>query len=525
MNVNRHNIRISLSLVCLTLMIVFIANGLGLIPDENESRIRERVNISEALAIQFSAAAEEENINIIRVTSKSVVDRNIQIKSILFRKADGTVLSSYGEHPKKESNLDSTINLIKVPVFKDDKGWGVVEVGFFPAQKYFMLDFIGSTFFQLSVFFAVFGFVLYFFLVKKVLFHLDPSRVVPVRVKKALNAVSDGIVFIDKDERIVLSNQAFEKKMNCLESDLLGKKLSDLSWFGPDKSRDEQQAFPWSETLEHNANRNNVSLRVQPPKSEALTLIANSTPLQDNDGDVNGALVSFNDVTDLEKVSNELESMTKFLRHEMNNALVGASGMVTLLEQSESLSEDDKHLVNRTQRLHQVIKYLLESVREARSIEASFVNEESKPIRLDTLISDIARNYSDIYETNNFILEADGNELIVLGQEERLIQMLDKLSSNAVEHSDKNTSIIIECKKEKDSAVIKVINQGDLLPEDKKGIFDLFSSFKNKNVTKQNQGIGLYVVKLIVEAYGGSVEARDRKDAQGAEFIIRLPVI
>jgi len=525
MSFTRNNIHISFSLVCLTLMIIFIANGMGLIPDKHESYVRERVNLSENLAVQFSAAIQERNINIIHVVSKSIIKRNSQIQSILLRSIDGEIISSHGEFLRKNNHPDSTINLIKVPIFKDDVGWGILEVGFYPVQKYSALDFVGSTFFQLCMFFSIFGFVLYFFLVKKVLYHLDPYKVVPARVKKALNAVSDGIVFIGKDERIVLSNKAFEKKMNCSEDELLGKKLSALSWLEFDEEADEQKSYPWVETLESGVNRDHVTLRVQPYNLEPLSLIISSTVLQDNDGGTNGALVSFNDVTEIEKVGNELESMTKFLRHEMNNALVGASGMVSLLEQSEGLSEEDKHLVDRTQRLHQVIKCLLESVREAKSIEASFANENPNPIRLDTLIVDMTRNYSDIYENNDFVLDSDGNELTVVAQEERLIQMLDKLVSNAVEHSDKNTQIIIECKKDKNGAVIKVINQGDPLPEDKDRIFDLFSSFKDKSAATQNQGIGLYVVKLIVEAYGGAVEARDREDDPGAEFIIKLPIV
>lgn len=525
MNVTGHNLRISISLVSVTLMIVFIANGLGLIPDENESLIRERVALVESLAIQLSAAVQEDSLNVIPLTAKSVVARNPRINSLLLRKLDGAVIVSIGDSQPHDDNPDSTLDYIKVPIFKDNQGWGLLEVGFVAVKKGFFGDFIGSTFFQLSAFFALFGFVFYFFLVRKVLLHLDPYKVIPARVKKALNAVSDGIVFIDKDERIVLSNAAFENKLDCHPNDLLGKKLSTLSWCKSGGTNETEKNYLWIDTLEHNANRKQVTLKLQSRKSGPLTLIVNSSPIQDSEGNISGALVGFHDVTELEKVSTELESMTHFLRHELNNALVGASGMVALLEKSDHLTEEDKHLVHRTQRLHQVIKYLLESVKEARSIEASFANEQPKPLRLDTLIADITSNYSSIYSDNEFVLKTDGNKLSVLGSEERVIQMLDKLASNAVEHSKKNTAIIIECKQEQDRGVIRVINQGDPLPDDKGEIFNLFASFKSKSTEKQNRGIGLYVVKLIAEAYGGTVEARDRKDVSGAEFIISLPVV
>jgi len=48
---------------------------------------------------------------------------------------------------------------------------------------------------------------------------------------------------------------------------------------------------------------------------------------------------------------------------------------------------------------------------------------------------------------------------------------------------------------------------------------------RSSSTKNENQGIGLYTVKIIAELYGGSVVARDRDDVTGAEFVITLPVI
>ena len=130
-----------------------------------------------------------------------------------------------------------------------------------------------------------------------------------------------------------------------------------------------------------------------------------------------------------------------------------------------------------------------------------------------------------MYSDNSFEFRSDENALIILGQEERIIQLLDKLTGNAIDHSDRGAPIIYTCSKDNDRAVIKVANQGKPLPEDIQGIFDLFASYRTETATRHNQGIGLYVVKFIAEAYGGTVEARDRQDVTGAEFIIRLPTV
>ena len=524
MSMTSNNVRISVSLVCLMLFIIYVANEMGLIPDENAARIRERIKLAETLAVPISEAIKENNIDLIELTLKSMVQRDSEIKSISVRKSDASILTGYGNYPDS-GIIESTPDAMTVPIFMNDITWGAIEIYFTSIDAGNISGFFGSTIFKLLGFIGLFGFVIYYFIVRKLLLYLDPYKVIPVRVKKALNAVSDGIVFIDSNERIVLSNVAFERKINIDASLLTGMKLSSLTWSQPTGARIDNGSYPWSSSLLHGKDHNSIAVKIQPPNNKPLTLLVSSTALQDGKGHINGALVSFNDVTEFEKVSKDLENMTRFLRHEMGNALVGAAGMVSLLEKSESLSADDKHLVASTQRLHQVIKYLLNSVQEAKSIESSFAKEKSVPQRLDILIADLVSNYTDIYSSNSFVFDTDGHGVVVLGQEARLIQMLDKLVTNAIEHSFSNTPIIVSCHKEDQYACIKVSNAGEVLPEDKNAIFDLFTSFGTEVAGKQNQGIGLYVVKLIAEAYGGTVQARDRVDVSGAEFIIRLPLV
>ena len=114
---------------------------------------------------------------------------------------------------------------------------------------------------------------------------------------------------------------------------------------------------------------------------------------------------------------------------------------------------------------------------------------------------------------------------MIRGLEERIIQMLDKLTTNAIDHADVDSSILFSCSKENNKAILTVANQGLPLPENKEVIFELFSSFREDELENKNQGIGLYVVRLIAQAYDGSVVAKDREDVTGAEIIIELPLI
>ena len=521
----QQTLRISASLVSLTLFVALTASWLGYIPDESQTRLQERVNIVESLAVTCTAAIKNNNLQIIHDVMKQYVERHPQIQSVLIGAIDGNILAKQGDPPPLSNDMESTPDLIKVPIYMDSKPWGAIQVSFTPFRSDYLWGVIEPSFFRLIVFIAVFGFILYVLLIKKVLSHLDPYKVVPARVKKAFDALSEAVVLVNSEERIVLANKAFEDKFHFDTGKMLGKKLSTLPWQFPATHTEGKQLLPWHKTLSDGGDYTNVKLDYQTIKGDKLALIVNCTPLTDEKGHSKGVLASFNDVTELEKMNQDLENMSKFLRHEIYNELVGASGSVKLLENSDRLTQDEKQLLKLTKKSHSVIQRLLESMREANSIESSFSKEEMKPLRLDSLVAEVTNSYSKLHGDNNFIFNSDGAEIIIRGQEERIIQMLGKLASNALDHADKGTPIIISCTKENGTAVIQIMDQGHPLPDDKQDLFDLFASFRSGKTAKAHQGIGLYVVKLIAEMYGGSVEARDRKDVRGAEFIIRLPTV
>lgn len=516
-------LRISLSLVVLTIFVVFVANWLGFIPDEKAVQARSRVAFAEAIGVQFSVTLQQNNLASIPATIKSIVERNAEIRSINFRQSDGTVIGSYGDLPVNTPK-QSTIDFMIAPIFKDNQEWGAVEIAFSSSKSSPWWNIIDSTFYQLVLFITLTGFVLYFMLIKKVLKHLDPNRVIPERVKKALNALTEGVVLIDAGGHIVLSNRSFEQRIARPSNKLLGSLLTELPWSYPARS-DKTTTLPWNDTLAQGKPVNNVTLNYNLSEDQNITHIVNSTPLQDESGKVRGALVSFSDVTALEKMNKDLESMAQFLRHEMRNALAGANSTVTLLEQSTHLSEADKALLDRAHQSHRVIAHLLESVNQANTIEASFSKEQTHAIRLDQLVAETVRMYADMYNDNAIVFESDGAPLLVLAQDERIIQMLDKLMTNAIDHGEQGTAIQFKCQKQQNRAVITVINQGAPLPANTPALFDLFASFSQDASSNQNQGIGLYVVKMIAETYGGKVYAKDHKAAGSVEFVIELPLI
>ncbi len=219
-----------------------------------------------------------------------------------------------------------------------------------------------------------------------------------------------------------------------------------------------------------------------------------------------------------------LENMARFLKHELKNATVGVKSSLELIERRSQQSSIEVY-ISRANKSLGFMNVLLDSVSGASSLEATVYKESLKPVDLATLVKFQVDDYRSFYPQYTLIDDCDF-EIPILGNEDRLKQLLDKLVTNAFEHSQSNTPILVSAKNRHDCAELTVINEGVNLPKDKDRIFDLFISLRDAEHWKSDSlGLGLYIVKLIAESHGGSVVAKDRDDKNGAVFTVTIPLI
>jgi len=105
----------------------------------------------------------------------------------------------------------------------------------------------------------------------------------------------------------------------------------------------------------------------------------------------------------------------------------------------------------------------------------------------------------------------------IVADKDKLVQVFLNLCKNAVEAMSDGGTLEIRCRVADDNVLVEVSDTGAGLPEGM-DVFELFKTTKT-----QGTGLGLPVVRQIVAAHGGSVEARNR-DAGGASFAVSLPL-
>lgn len=308
--------RLSFALVLLILNLLFLANWIGIIPDEAELTMELRKGLSESLALQFSSAADQGELQLIQNTLRAVVERNDDIRSAAIRTTNGQLLALAGEHLahwKTPIDGKSTSTQVLVPVYRQGKKWATVEIRFASLWANNWLQGFANSFIGLLLFIGVSSFLCYFFVIKRTLRELDPSAVIPERVQKAFDVLQEGVLVLDEKEQILMANKSFAKLIGKSPKKLIGLKGSELGWADCQNAEQIKQ-LPWLKVLIGGVEQRGSSLRLLDNHGNEIKLTVNAVMITDNANKCRGSLVTFDDITQLEEKNFKLSDLVEQLQ-------------------------------------------------------------------------------------------------------------------------------------------------------------------------------------------------------------------
>jgi len=219
-----------------------------------------------------------------------------------------------------------------------------------------------------------------------------------------------------------------------------------------------------------------------------------------------------------------LQRIPRTLRHELSNPLNSLSTSLQNLVSDHPELEDSKY-VQSAERGVARIGEIVEGLTDAASLEQALLDDEPERVDFAHLVARYVENFATSCPSRSFALRADGGPVFVVGSAFRMEQMLDKLIDNAVAFSPRGSEIEVELHVAGGCARLSVANAGPGVPDSiRERVFDSMVSAPAASTSgRPHLGIGLYVVRLIVEHMDGAVEVRAR-DGGGAVFSVDLPV-
>jgi diguanylate cyclase (GGDEF)-like protein/PAS domain S-box-containing protein len=283
--------------------------GCGMIANFHAKAIAElRGARAEVLALRVAAASERRDLRAVGRELAGAVDLSDALASAGLRSRSGVLLTSTEGHSQAWDPLEARegSGALVVPIKRSGRPWAQLELRFHGGGTAgFLRGLSQRPLVRIVAVFAGLAFLAYAFLLRRVLRHLDPSTVIPPRVKATLDLMAEGVLLLDREERIILANETFALQSGLSTGQLVGRQVSELDWRVPG-SLEEARDHPWTRALRELTPQRDVALALQTPHGTRM-LMVNGAPVGDENAPARGAIATFNDITQLDDKSRQLE--------------------------------------------------------------------------------------------------------------------------------------------------------------------------------------------------------------------------
>tara|TARA_Y100001970_G_scaffold151919_1_gene186057 strand:+ start:618 stop:2156 length:1539 start_codon:yes stop_codon:yes gene_type:complete len=251
--------------------------------------------------------------------------------------------------------------------------------------------------------------------------------------------------------------------------------------------------------------------------------------LKNRNDEIGTLSASLDDMThELQKRISHAENFSSDLVHEIRNPLTSLKSASEILHETEDQTERRKLidiLENDVQRIERLITDYSQMLKD----EVALSKEKMKKINLKLIVKSVVDDFNNIYETKRGIkiILSDLNNLKeynIIGIENRIEQIIANLLDNSISFSEDKKEILVQLNKDSNNNIIlNVIDEGRGFKEnDTNKVFKRFYSNRPEKFG-EHSGLGLNIVKNLVDLHGGLIKASNNPNQKGANVEIIFP--
>ncbi|MDF1541893.1 MAG: ATP-binding protein [Anaerosomatales bacterium] len=260
---------------------------------------------------------------------------------------------------------------------------------------------------------------------------------------------------------------------------------------------------------------------------DQLTVLLNCTTLFGAEDEVDGAVLLLSDVTEQRRIEAAQRRFVADASHEMRTPIAALKGMLELLadgakEDPEVRNDFIATMQIETDRLGRLVMDLLTLAQ----LDAGSLKLAQEPQWVTDLLGDVARVMHTLAEQAEVTLavEPPGEDVQVLADRDRVVQVLLSFTDNALKHSAAGAAVHLRARRTGDRVTLEVADEGPGIATDQLArVFERFYRADAARPGKGGTGLGLAIAKEIVEAHGSHIEVHS-VPGEGTAFGFELPI-
>jgi two-component system phosphate regulon sensor histidine kinase PhoR len=333
--------------------------------------------------------------------------------------------------------------------------------------------------------------------------------------KILLESITDGIVAVDLEHKILFYNSRFSSKFI--------RKENQTSLYLKDVIKNEEILAAFKDCMDQ-ARSITIKEFSFNHKNRTLFFEIKINPLIYDKGRIKGAVAAFHNVTETKLTEQMRVDFVANVSHEIRTPLTSILGFAQVLEATkQNLDKKYHHYISRiienSERLHSLFTDLLDL-----SVIESKHKLKKEKVHLKTLIHNIKASIEAKYPQKDLLIHFDIEEKIIKVDPKLMEQVFTNLIDNACKYSeDNNVKIKISNITDGENIIISVSDKGPgISQEHLSRIFERFYRVDESRTTIKGSGVGLSIVKHIINKHKGKIWVESVPN-HGTSFYIKLP--
>jgi PAS domain S-box-containing protein len=328
-----------------------------------------------------------------------------------------------------------------------------------------------------------------------------------------LSNIADGIVAVDREDRIVLWNAAAEEITGVPASEAVGRRVSEAL-----------QRELAGEEGERPGKREVSILR----GGKEVWLSVTEAVMRDPAGAVAGRIFAFRDVSGERVVEQMKSDFVSTVSHELRTPLTSIYGFAeTLLRSDVAFHEEERstflgYIASESERLIRIVDDLLNVAR----LEAGTLGLAVAPTNVSDVVSEtVERLAASADGAHRFVVDVPDESLYAEADAQKLAEVVEHLVDNAVKFSPEGGTVTVSGRRKSETVEVRIVDEGIGIPRaDQHRIFTKFyRANSGPDAAAHGTGLGLFLARGLIAAMRGRIWV-ESEEGQGSSFFFELPM-
>jgi len=348
------------------------------------------------------------------------------------------------------------------------------------------------------------------------------------KINAILQSIGDAVFVVNKKMEIVMFNKIAEEISGYKVKEALGEEYDKILRFIYEKNHKVNDEFIKSamKTGEIKEMANHTMLIRK--NGDKVAVADSASPLKDNDGEIKGCVVVFRDVSEERAVDRAKTEFVSLASHQLKTPLGAINWNAEMLLSGDygKLDKEQKEVTSEIYNMNKRMISLVNNLLNVSRIDMGRMKIAPKSIDLIKICNSVLQELKDpISKKGHKIIKDCPSSLKFLADPNLIRVVFQNLISNAVKYTDDDGRIKIKIKKRKEDLLISVANNGLTISEkEKEKIFQkMFRSDSARKKDTDGSGLGLYMVKQVVDKSGGKIWF-DSGKGEDTVFYVSFPL-